>query len=165
MILERSEITAFPSSQTVINGDIAIFQCNAKGSNISVRWNFNGSFCGLDSCEHYGIYIDRTQDTDLMINSTLEIRTGELHSFIIEKIKYTIQCIVEQNLDSSSPRNNITIILTVHPQSNAPRNNITTTLTVDLQSDAPRNNITITDPKQVIKLDGEYMHTILCLYT
>ena len=105
-----------------------------------MRWNFNGSFCGLDSCEQNGIYIDRTQDTNHMINSTLEIRTGELHSIIVEKINYTIQCIVEQNLDSSSSRNNITI-----------------TLTVDPQSDAPRNN---TDPQQVPKLDGEYMHII-----
>ena len=116
LISERSRITAFPSSQTVTNGDIAIFQCNAKGSNISVRWNFNGSFCGLESCEQNGIYIDRTQDTNLMINSTLEIRTGELHSFIIEGKNYSIQCIVEQNLESSSPRNNITITLTVDPQ-------------------------------------------------
>ena len=79
-----------------------------------MRWNFNGSFCGLDSCEQNGIYIDRTQDTNLMINSTLEIRTGELHSIIMEKINYTIQCIVEQNLDSSSLM--ITRILTVDPQ-------------------------------------------------
>ena len=114
MISERSEITAFSSSQTVTNGDIAIFQCNAKGSNISLRWNFNGSFCGLDSCEQNGIYIDRTQDTNLMINSTLEIRTGELHSIIMEKINYTIQCIVEENLDSSSLM--ITRTLTVDPQ-------------------------------------------------
>ena len=114
MISERSEITSFPSSQTVINGDIAIFQCNAKGSNISVRWNFNGSFCGLDSCEQNGIYIDRTQDTHHMINSTLEIRTGELHSIIMEEMNYTIQCIVEQHLDSLSLM--ITRTLTVDPQ-------------------------------------------------
>ena len=49
-----------------------------------------------------------------MINSTLEIRTGELHSVIMEKINYTIQCIVEQNLDSSSLM--ITRTLTVDPQ-------------------------------------------------
>ena len=79
-----------------------------------MRWNFNGSFCGLDGCEQNGIYINRTQDTNLMINSTLEIRTGELHSIIMEKINYTIQCIVEQNLDSSSLV--ITRTLTVDPQ-------------------------------------------------
>ena len=88
----------FPSTQNITNGDTAIFQCYAKGSNISVRWMFNGSSCVFDSCEQNGIYIKYTQSTDsnsFVINTTLEIWTGELHSVIMEKKTYTIQCIVE----------------------------------------------------------------------
>ena len=76
----------------ITNGDTAIFQygtCYAKGiSNISVRWMFNGSSCGFDSCEQNGISIKNTQNTDsnsFVINTTLEIRTGELHSVIMDK--------------------------------------------------------------------------------
>ena len=104
-----------PSSQTVANGDTAIFYCNARGSNISVRWIFNGSPCGPDSCEQNGISINRTErvnNNSFMINFTLEISTGEL---IMEN--YTIQCIVEQNLASSSLRSdniNITITLSAY---------------------------------------------------
>ena len=90
-----------PSSQTVVCGDTAIFHCNARGSNISVRWIFNGSPCDPDSCEQNGISINRTErenNNSFMINSTLEISTGEL---IIEN--YTI---VEQNLVTSSIRGN-----------------------------------------------------------
>ena len=53
-----------------------------------------------------------------MAISFLEIRTGELHSVIVEKTNYTIQCIVKQNLDYSSLEANdvnITIIFTVDP--------------------------------------------------
>ena len=105
-----------PSSQTVANGDTAIFHSNARGSNISVRWIFNGSPCGPDSCEQNGISINRTErvnNNSFMINSTLEISTGEL---IMEN--YTIQCIVEQNLTSSSLRGDnidITITLSAYP--------------------------------------------------
>ena len=108
-----------PSSQTVANGDTAIFHCNARGSNISVRWVFNGSPCGRDSCEQNGISINRTErvnNNSFMINSTLEISTGELNIIIMEN--YTIQCIVEQNLTSSSLRRdniNITITLSTYP--------------------------------------------------
>ena len=112
IILERSEIIVSPSSQTVANGDTAIFHCNARGSNISVRWIFNGSPCGPDSCEQNGTFIDRTErvnNNSFMINSTLEISTGEL---IMEN--YTIQCIVEQDLTSSSlRRDNINITITL----------------------------------------------------
>ena len=106
-----------PSSQTVANGDTAIFHCNARGSNISVRWIFNGSPCGPDSCEQNGISINRTErvnNNTFMINSTLEISTGEL---ITEN--YAIQCIVEQNLVSSSLRSdyiNITFTLSAYLQ-------------------------------------------------
>ena len=108
-----------PSSQTVANGDTAIFHCNARGSNISVRWIFNESPCGLESCEQNGISIFRTErmnnnNNSFMINSTLEISTGEL---IMEN--YTIQCIVEQNLVSSSLRSdyiNITFTLSAYLQ-------------------------------------------------
>ena len=106
-----------PSSQTVANGDTAIFHCNARGSNISVRWIFNGSPCSPDSCEQNGISINRTErvnNNSFMINSTLEISTGEL----IMK-NYTIQCIVEQNLVSSSLRSdniNITFTLSAYFQ-------------------------------------------------
>ena len=116
-ILERSEIMVSPSSQTVVNGNTAIFHCNARGSNISVRWIFNGSPCDLDSCEQNGTSIDRTErvnNSSFMINSTLEISTGEL----IMK-NYAIQCIVEQNLTSSSLRRdniNITITLSMYLQ-------------------------------------------------
>ena len=116
-ILERSEIIASPSSQTVANGDTAIFHCNARGSNISVRWIFNGSPCGPDSCEQNWTSINRTErvnNNSFMINSTLKISTGEL---IMEN--YTIQCIVEQNLTSSSLRSdniNITITLSAYLQ-------------------------------------------------
>ena len=104
-----------PSSQTVLNGDTAIFHCNARGNNISVRWIFNGSPCGLESCEQNGISINRTErvnNNSFMINSTLEISTGELIMG-----NYTIQCIVEQNLTSSSLRSdniNITITLSAY---------------------------------------------------
>ena len=108
-----------PSSQTVANGDTAIFHCNARGSNISVRWIFNESPCGLESCEQNGISIITTEkmnnnNNSFMINSTLEISTGEL---IMEN--YTIQCIVEQNLVSSSLRSdyiNITFTLSAYLQ-------------------------------------------------
>ena len=106
-----------PSSQTVVNGDTAIFHCNARGTNISVKWIFNGSHCGLDSCEQNGTSINRTErvnNNSFMINSTLEISTGEL---ITEN--YTIQCIVEQNLVSSSIRSdyiNITFTLSAYLQ-------------------------------------------------
>ena len=107
-----------PSFQTVANGDTAIFHCNARGSNISVRWIFHGSPCGPDSCEQNGISINRTKrikfnNNSFMINSTLEISTGELN---LEN--YTIQCTVEQNLVSSSLRRdniNITITLSAYP--------------------------------------------------
>ena len=112
IILERSEIIVSPSSQTVANGDTAILHCNARGSNISVRWIFNGSPCGPDSCEQNGISINRTErvnNNSFMINSTLEISTGEL---ITEN--HTIHCIVEQNLTSSSLRgDNINIAFTL----------------------------------------------------
>ena len=122
--LDRSEITVSPSSQTVASGDTAIFQCNAEGSNISVRWSFNGLPCGLHNCEQNGTYINKIQEAST-INTTLEIRTSELHSVVMEKKNYTIQCIVEQTLKSSSFMNSsnfsplITtrnIILTVAPQ-------------------------------------------------
>ena len=98
-------------------GDTAIFHCNAKGSNISVRWIINGLSCNPSNCEQNGTYIStRTDNNSLMINTTLEIRTGEFHLVIM--MKYTIQCIVEQHLDSSSLRgnNNITVTLIVNPQ-------------------------------------------------
>ena len=119
-ILERSEIIVSPSSQTVANGETAIFHCNARGSNISVRWIFNGSPCGSDSCEWNGISINRTErvnNNNFMINSTLEISTGELNFVVMES--YTIKCIVEQNLVSSSLRGDnitITITLSAYPQ-------------------------------------------------
>ena len=106
-----------PSSQTVVSSDTAIFHCNARGSNISMRWIFNGSPCGPDSCEQNRISIYRTErvnNNSFMINSTLEISTGEL---IMEN--YTIQCIVEQNLVSSSLRSdyiNITFTLSAYLQ-------------------------------------------------
>ena len=103
-----------PSSQTVANGDTAIFHCNARGSNISVRWIFNESPCGPDSCEQNINRTERVNNNTFMINSTLEISTGEL---ITEN--YTIQCIVEQNLVSSSLRSdyiNITFTLSAYLQ-------------------------------------------------
>ena len=92
-----------------------------------MRWSFNGLPCGLHNCEQNGTYINKTQE-ESMINTTLEIRTSELRSVMMEKKNYTIQCIVEQTLKSSSftnssnfsslitTRNNISIILTVAPQ-------------------------------------------------
>ena len=88
IILERSEIMVSPSSQTVANGDTAIFHCNARGSNISVRWIFNGSPCGPDSCEQNGISINRTKrinNNRFMMNSTLEISTGAKSGLFITK--------------------------------------------------------------------------------
>ena len=103
-------------------GDTAIFQCNAKGSNISVRWMINGSPCGPDSCEQNGTFIStKTDNNSFMINTTLEIRTSELN---IEQ--YTIQCIVEQNLVSSLRGDNI---------------NITTTLSVYILNDLVSSKI------------------------
>ena len=87
-----------------------------------MRWNFNGSLCGLNNCEQNGIALNTTQEknhTSFIISSTLEIKTGKLHSVIMEKKNYTIQCIVEQNLEFlllNNTRSNITIILTVDPQ-------------------------------------------------
>ena len=121
IILERSEVKVFPSPLTTTNGDIALFDCNAEGSNISVIWIFNESACGPDHCEQNGTSIYRNQTLNgniFVINTTLEIRTGELHSVIVEKTNYTIQCIVKQNLDYSSLEANdvnITIIFTVDP--------------------------------------------------
>ena len=115
---ERSAITVPPSSQAITNGDTAIFHCNAKGSNISVRWIFNGLSCGPDSCGRDGIFISRTQsgrNSNLfMIITTLEIRTGEFRSVTMRN---TIQCIVKQNLDFSSLRGddiNVTSTLTIN---------------------------------------------------
>ena len=114
----------FPSTQNITNGDITIFQCNAKGSNVSLRWTFNGSPCGPDSCEQNGtsIHVNKTQSTDsnsFVINTTLEIRTGELHSVITEKKTYALQCIVEQNLGPIQMYEaiiNATVTLIVHPR-------------------------------------------------
>ena len=107
----------FPSTQNITNGDTTMFQCYVKGSNISVRWMFNGSSCDPDSCEQNGTSIKNT-DNCLVINTTLEIRTGKLHSVIMEKKTYTIQCIVEQNLGpiQMSGTINATVTLTVLPQ-------------------------------------------------
>ena len=60
----------------------------------------------------------KTQSIINMINTTLEIRTGEFLP-ILTRTNYTIQCIVEQNLDSPSLRRDnleITITLTVNLQ-------------------------------------------------
>ena len=105
----------FPSTQNITNGDTAIFQCNAMGSNISLRWTFNGSFCGPERCEQNGISTNKTQSTNsnsFIINTTLEIKTGEVHYVIMKKKIYTIKCIVEQNLQM----NNATVTLIVHPR-------------------------------------------------
>ena len=102
-------------------GDTAIFHCNAKGSNISVRWMINGLSCDPDSCQQNGTFLSRIEariDNSIMINTTLEIRTGEFHLVMMRK-NYTIQCNVEQHLDSSSLRGNdadITAMLIVNPQ-------------------------------------------------
>ena len=109
----------FPSTQNITNGDTTMFQCLSKGSNISVRWMFNGSSCDPDSCEQNGISIENNTDINsFVINTTLEIRSGELHSVVMEKKTYTIQCIVEQNLDpiQMSGTINDTVTLTVLPQ-------------------------------------------------
>ena len=109
----------FPSTQNITNGDTTMFQCYAKGSNISVRWMFNGSSCDPDSCEQNGTSIKNNTDSySFVINTTLEIRSGELHSVIMEKKTYTIQCIVEQNLGpiQMSGTINATVTLTVLPQ-------------------------------------------------
>ena len=111
----------FPSTQNITNGDTAIFQCNAMGSNISLRWTFNGSSCDPDSCEQNGISKNETQSMNsnsFIINTTLEIKTGEVHSIIMEKKTYTIQCIVEQNLGhiQMSGTINATVTLTVLPR-------------------------------------------------
>ena len=124
LFLERSAITVTvpPSLQTIAIGDTAIFQCNARGSNISVEWVLNGSSCQADGCEQNGISINTTQrisGNTYMINTTLEIRTGELHFFITQKRNCTIQCIVEQNLVSSSLKGDsidFNITLTLYPQ-------------------------------------------------
>ena len=106
----------------VTHGESATFKCNAEGSYISMRWIFNGSTCDDNGCEHNGVIVNMTRSLDVnnsKINSTLEIRTGKLHSVIMEKKNYTCQCIVEQNLNSSSLKGhdiNETAILTVHPQ-------------------------------------------------
>ena len=58
---------------------------------------------------------NRTQtanNNSFIINTTLEIRTGEVHSVIMEKKTYTIQRTVEQNLQM----NNATVTLIVHPR-------------------------------------------------
>ena len=123
LFLEKSAITVTvpPSLQTITIGDTAIFQCNARGSNISVEWVLNGSSCQADNCEQNGISINTTQriiGNTFMINTTLEIRSGE-HFFITQKRNYTIQCIVEQNLVSSSLKGDsidFNITLTVYPQ-------------------------------------------------
>ena len=84
-----------------------------------MRWNFNGSLCGLNNCERNGIAFNTTEEKNyasFIISSTLEIKTGELQSVIMEKKNYTIQCIVEQNLEFLSLNNTRTIILTVDPQ-------------------------------------------------
>ena len=105
----------------VTHGESATFECNADGSYISMRWIFNGSTCDDNGCEHNGVIVNITRSLDAnnsKINSTLEIRTGKLHSVIMEKKNYTCQCIVEQNLNSSSLRGhdiNETAILTVCP--------------------------------------------------
>ena len=120
--LERSEITLAPSSQIVTHGESATFKCNADGSYISIRWIFNGSTCDDNGCEHNGVVVNMTRSLDAnnsKINSTLEIRTGKLHSVIMEKKNYTCQCNVEQNLNSSSLKGhgiNETATLTVNPQ-------------------------------------------------
>ena len=79
---------------------------------------FNGSSCDSDSCKQNGISTKKSNSNSFVINTTLEIRTGELHSVIMEKKTYTIQCIVEQNLDpiQMSGTINATVTLTVHPQ-------------------------------------------------
>ena len=105
----------FPSTHNTTNGDTATFQCNAMGSNIILRWIFNGSSCGPDSCEQNGISINETQSMNsnsFIINTTLEIKTGEVHSVIMKKKTYAISCIAEQNLQM----NNATVTLIVHPR-------------------------------------------------
>ena len=80
-----------------------------------MRWKFNGVTCNPGSCEHNGIFVSMASN-NFMIITTLEIRTGEFLPFLTRK-NYTIQCIVEQNLDSPSLRRDnleITIILTVN---------------------------------------------------
>ena len=108
----------FSSTQNITNGDTTMFQCYAKGSNISVRWMFNGSSCDPDSCEQNGISIKSTDSNSFVINTTLEIRSSELHLVIMDKKTYTIQCIVEQNLGpiQMSGTINATVTLTVLPQ-------------------------------------------------
>ena len=84
-----------------------------------MRWIFNELTCGTDSCGHNGISIKMPNDNiNSVINTTLEIRTGELHSSIMEKQDYNIQCIVEQNLQCSTLMTNDVVIiveLTVDP--------------------------------------------------
>ena len=84
-----------------------------------MRWIFNESTCDIDSCGHNGISIKMLEDNiSSVINTTLEIRTGELHSNIMEKQDYNIQCIVEQNLQYSTLMTNdvmIIVELTVNP--------------------------------------------------
>ena len=105
LVSEKSAIILPPSSQEVRNGDTAMFQCNAKGTNVSVTWRIDGSICSPENCDLNGITAYQNSN-DYQINATLEIAIDLFPA----KSVYTLQCIVEQNLISSLlVRNNLVI--------------------------------------------------------
>ena len=111
---EGSAITFSPSSQEVRNGDTAMFQCNAKGTNVSVTWRIDGSTCSPDNCEQNGFTAYQNANS-FQVNATLEF------DLFTTKALHTLQCIVEQNLTSSLlMRNNqvVTFNLTVIHENN-----------------------------------------------
>ena len=103
MVSERSAIVLPPSSQEVRNGtgDTAMFQCNAKGTNVSVTWRIDGSTCGTENCDLNGTTTYEVIEDDVQINATLVIRTDVLFLMRFQTV-YNLQCVVEQNLESSS---------------------------------------------------------------
>ena len=105
--LEKGAITVSPSSQEVRNGDTAVFQCSAKGTNVSVTWIFNGSTCNPDNCELNATTAYQNAN-DFQINATLEIET-ELLPELLPVTAYALQCIAEQNLDSLLMSNTILV--------------------------------------------------------
>ena len=105
---ERSAIINAPSSKIVTSGNSAAFQCDARGSNVSVRWIFNGLTCDSNNCEHDGLSMSSSQSTIseeyFLIHSTLVVMTDRLFLDILMSTTYTVQCtcVVEQNLHLSS---------------------------------------------------------------
>ena len=83
-----------------------MFQCNAKGTNVSVTWIFNESTCNPDNCELNATTAYQNA-SDIQINGTLKIKTDLLPVTV-----YTLQCIVEQNLEYSQVINNMSLVTT-----------------------------------------------------